>query len=233
MNYKGNPLMAGQFAFALLMVVLTAAGCDQNKNDEASLQAETAAKNYAGPDHSKTVSVAELRDGVVFGEITVGDPAAPVTIVEYASLTCPHCANFHREVYPRIKENFIRTGRVKFVYRNYTRDRADLEVAKITRCAGPDKVMELMAVYFERQRQWITQDPRPEIISIARQAGINRAQYDACVSNAALEKNILDLHYQGLNQDKVTATPTFFVNGQKLAGEASYETFRDLILGNF
>ncbi|HXV73241.1 MAG TPA: thioredoxin domain-containing protein [Sphingomonadales bacterium] len=233
MDYKRTPFSAARKGLAVVVMVLAFAACGQDGSNQGQTAIELEAAAYTGPDYSKVVTPAEVRDGIVFGEIAVGNPDAPITIVEYASLTCPHCANFHRDVYPKLKDNFIKTGRVKLVYRNYTRDRADLEVGKITRCAGPDKVMDLMAVYFERQRQWLTQDPRPEIINIARQAGINRAQYDACVANTELEVNIIGLFDQGLKEDNVTATPTFFVNGQRLVGEASYETFRDLILDNF
>lgn len=232
MDYKEIPMRAAGRGFAALFLVLAVAACDKGTSPgSAEFEAEAAA--YSGPDYSKMVSPAEVRDGIVFGEITIGKADAPVTIIEYASLTCPHCANFHRDVFPKLKATFIKTGRVKLVYRNYTRDRVDLEVGKITRCAGPDKVVDLMTVYFERQRQWLTQDPKPEIVNIARQAGINRAAYDACIANADLERNIIGLFDQGLNEDDVTATPTFFVDGEKLVGEVSYETFRDLILGNF
>ena len=233
MDYKGNPMGAAGKGLVGVVLALAFAACDQQGDKSAITQAEIDAAAYSGPDYSKVVTPAEVRNGIVFGEITVGKPDAPVTIVEYASLTCPHCANFHRDVYPKLKDTFIKTGRVKLVYRNYTRDSADLEVAKISRCAGPDKVMDLMAVYFARQRQWIVRDPKPEIVNIARQAGINRAQYDACIANADLEKNIIGLFDQGRIQDGVTATPTFFVNGELLVGETTYETFRDLIQGSF
>lgn len=229
MEYKGNPVRAVIWGAAVAGMALLAASCGKPAGDAGADQAEAEAAAYSGPDYSTVVTPAEVRDGIVFGEITLGNPDAPVTIIEYASFTCPHCANFHTQVFPKLKQTYIKTGKVKLVYRNYTRDRADLEVAKITRCAGPDRVLDLMTVYFERQRQWLTQDPRPEIINIARQAGFNRAQYDACMANSDLELNIIGLFDQGLRDDDVTATPTFFVNGEELVGETPFETFRDLI----
>ena len=219
---------------AVSAAALLLAACDSGQ-DAGETGTDTAQEEAAEPavDYSTMISAAEIRDGIAFGEIVVGNPDAPVTMIEYASLTCQFCANFHRDSYPFILEEYIKTGRVRFVFRNYTRDRADLAVAMLSRCSGPEKVFDLMGVYFDRQPQWARPgvDPLPEIVDIARRAGISRADVDACLGNTALQNDIIEMFKQG-QSDKLTGTPFFIVNGETFSGQGSIEEFTELIEDN-
>lgn len=230
-----NVLLSLSVATALALVL---AACD---NSQESADASSDATNTdavtdvvdASVDYSKVITAGEVRDGVAFGDLIVGNPDAAITLIEYASLTCSHCANFHRDVYPLIKEEFIKTGKVKLVFRNYTRDRADLAVAMITRCAGPEKMFDLIGVYFDRQLQWARPgiDPLPEIVDIARRAGISRADVDACMNNAALQNDVIEMFKQG-QSDGLTGTPFFILNGDSFSGERSFEEFTEMFEDN-
>ncbi|MCH7630898.1 MAG: thioredoxin domain-containing protein, partial [Proteobacteria bacterium] len=113
------------------------AACDSSETSDGTNTAAVV-EDYTGPDYTQVISAEEVRDGVAFGDLIMGNPDAPVTMIEYASLTCGHCANFHMQVFPDFKEQYIKTGKVRLIYRNYTRDPADLAVGMLTRCVGPD-----------------------------------------------------------------------------------------------
>ena len=216
-------------AMALLL-----AACDSGE-ESADAGADTADVEAVDPtvDYSKVIAAGDVQEGVAFGDLIIGNPDAPVTLIEYASMTCPHCANFHRDVYPLIKEDYIKTGKVKLVFRNYTRDRADLAVAMLTRCVGPERSFDLMGVYFDRQSQWARPgvDPLPEIVDIARRAGISRADVDACMNNSALQNNVIEMFKQG-QDDGLTGTPFFILEGESFAGHRSFEEFAEMFEDN-
>lgn len=205
--------------------------CDNSNGDQAATgTANGAAEVYTGPDYSEMVTASEVRGSTVFGEVVMGNPDAPITMVEYASLTCPHCATFHNNIFPELKEKYIKTGKVKLVFRNFIRDQLDVAVSMITRCYGPDKFFDLMDLYFLRQRQWLTQEPLPEISAIARTAGISRVDLDACISNTELQAHLLDMQKDG-RAEGVSGTPTFFINDQQQVGPGSVELFEKIFEG--
>ena len=210
------------------------AACDSSEETTTTTApVETSGVAADGVDYSTVINADEVRDGVAFGDLVMGNPDAPVTIVEYASLTCSHCAAFHTDVFPAIKEQYIATGKVRFVYRNFTRDPADLAVGMLTRCVGPENAFEMMAIFFDRQRQWaFGEDPKTEIAAIARQqAGIGRTDFDACLANTDLQNNLVSMLSQGQNEG-VMATPTFFIEGEVLVGEKPFEVFVEIIEDN-
>ncbi len=215
---------------AAAVLSLSLMACGDNGNGEKSAEADTGTTEaYTGTDYSAVVTGGELKNGVVFGDITLGNPDAPVTMIEYASLTCPHCAKFHNNIFPELKEKYIKTGKVKLVYRNFTRDRLDLAVGMITRCFGPDKTFDLMGLYFERQRQWAAgDDAMTQIAAVARNAGISRLDLDACLANSELQNNLLEMLKAGQGAG-VNGTPTFFVNGEMYVGEGTVKIFTDMV----
>ncbi len=208
--------------------------CDSSEETTTpTAPVETSGVAADGIDYSTVINADEVRDGVAFGDLVMGSPDAPVTIVEYASLTCSHCADFHRDIFPAIKEQYIATGKVRFVYRNYTRDPADLAVGMLTRCVGPDNAFELMGIFFERQLQWArSDDPKSEIAAIARQqAGIGRTDFDACLANTDLQNNLVSMLSQGQSEG-VNGTPTFFIEGEVLVGVKPFEDFAEIFEDN-
>ena len=209
------------------------AACDSSDTTEGTQTSETAAvaPDYTGPDYTQVISAEDVRDGAAFGDLVMGNPDAPVTMIEYASLTCGHCGTFHTQVFPDFKEQYIKTGKVRLVYRNFTRDSADLAVGKITRCFGPDKAFDLMAIFFERQRQWVVEDAKPEIAAIARRVGINRADMDACLANKDLESDLIEMLRAG-EAEGVEFTPTFFIGNQRHVGVIELDVLAELIEDN-
>ncbi|MCH7806181.1 MAG: DsbA family protein [Proteobacteria bacterium] len=206
------------------------AACDSSDTSDGTNTA-TVVEDYTGPDYSQVISAEEVRDGVAFGDLIMGNPDAPVTMIEYASLTCGHCANFHNDVFPDFKEQYIKTGKVRLIYRNYTRDPADLAVGMLTRCVGPDQAFDLMAIFYERQRQWVVEDAKPEIAAIARRVGINRADMDACLANTDLQRNLVEMLRAGQTEG-VTGTPTFFIGNEHHVGEIEFDALAALVEDN-
>lgn len=219
-----RPFLTLALAGALSLVL---AACDGSPESEGTAGANGTEEIYTGTDYTQVVSSGEVKGNVVFGDITLGNPEAPVTMIEYASMTCPHCATFHNSVFPELEEKYIKTGKVKIVFRNFIRDRLDVAVSMVTRCYGPDKVFDLMDLYFQRQRQWAVQDAMPEIAGVARTAGISRLDLDACLANTELQGHLLEMQKAGTAAG-VGGTPTFFINGEKYVGSGSVEIFSEM-----
>jgi len=156
----------------------------------------------------------EGKEGV-WGDIVYGKADAPVTIVEYASLTCPHCANFSKNTFPKVKEEFINTGKVRFIYRNYVMNGADMVASAVARCRDMETAKRLMKVYFSRQREWASaEDLNGALASLARRtANMSRTEFDSCASNRGLMASLTEMTKNGREQFRVVATPTIFVDG--------------------
>ncbi len=153
-------------------------------------------------------------------DMALGAADAPVTIVEYASMTCPHCASFHEHVYPALKEKYIDTGRARFIFREFPLDDLALFAAMLARCAPEAKFFPLLDVLFERQRTWASRDAKPvdELFAIARSAGFTEAQFNQCRENEEVAAGIRDTKERAASQFEVRGTPSFFVNGVPLQG---------------
>lgn len=165
------------------------------------------------------------------GDMVLGAEDAPITVIEYASVTCPHCATFHETVYPSIKENYIDTGKIRYVFREFPTAPAELSVvgSMLARCAadkgGSDAYFLVIDSLFKTQRTWIYSDsPRDELIKISSQAGMSEADFDACVKR----EELLDLINKNINAARdnynIQATPSFIIDGQ-LRSISSVEAF--------
>ncbi|MBV9524031.1 MAG: DsbA family protein [Alphaproteobacteria bacterium] len=156
----------------------------------------------------------------------LGKPDAPVTIIEYASLTCPHCAAFDRETLPKLKAEWIDTGKAKLVFRDFPLDGAALKAAVLARCAPPDKFYGFIDTLFSSQESWGRGgDPTAGLARIAKLGGMNDAQFQACMKNEALQNAVLGMRMVGEKQYHVESTPTFYINGKPLVGALPYEQF--------
>lgn len=132
-------------------------------------------------------TLAEVLEPGALPEIAIGRANAPVTIVEYASLTCPHCAKFHKEVLPELKREYIDTGKVRLIYREFPIGKTSGLATIIMRCAKPEKQVELIGKYMAQQDKWVSQDVRPDpIFDVAKQVGMTRAEFDACRQNQSI-----------------------------------------------
>lgn len=166
---------------------------------------------------------AEARDG----DRVLGDAAAPVTIVEYSSLTCPHCARFHREILPQVKQQWIETGRAKLVYRHFPLDSLALRAAMVADAMPSDRAFfAFVEVLFDTQQQWSrAQDPIAALSQHAQLAGLGKGRFEAALADEPAMNAILERFVEARDQLEVNSTPTFVVNGRKLVGVSGYEDF--------
>lgn len=161
------------------------------------------------------------------GEMAMGPETAKVTVVEYASATCPHCAAFHKETFPALKTEYIDTGKIRFIFREFPLNDAALAGFMLARCAPKEKYFPILDVIFDTLQEW-TKDPLNGLKGISQQAGFTAEQFDACLKNETVAKQILATRSSG-EKFGVAGTPTFFVNGKVLNGETSIEEFRKVI----
>ena len=151
------------------------------------------------------------------GDMTLGNPKAPVTMIEYASLACPHCARFNNDVFPAFKAKYIDTGQVFYVAREaLTADPAIAAAGFLTaRCAGKDKYFQVVDAVYHAQMQMETGgNPHAILLQIARSAGLTDAQFEACIRDPNAIKALNDRWMGYINDDKISATPTFVINGK-------------------
>jgi protein-disulfide isomerase len=174
-----------------------------------------------GPAVAQDVSPEILHKPGPLGDKIIGAETAPVTIVEYASVTCPHCATFHRETYPTLKSKYIDTGRVRLIFREFPTHPPQIAIGgfMLARCAG-DKYFPMLDALFEQQQNW-AQDPYNGFLRIARQAGLSEQRFEACLKDQKLAEAIQEVAVRGNKEFKVESTPTFFINGKKFAGALS------------
>ena len=162
-------------------------------------------------------------ESVQAGDHVLGDPKAPITVIEYASLTCSHCAHFHTQILPEIKKKWIDTGKVKLVYRDFPLDQIAAKAAQIAECAGNDKYFGVVDIIFRGQPQWATAaDPLAELAKPLRIAGMGENEIKACLANDAMSNAVIN-DYKGGEAMGVNSTPTLFINGQLYRGSRSVE----------
>jgi protein-disulfide isomerase len=160
---------------------------------------------------------------VLPGDHVLGDPKAPVTIIEYASLTCSHCAHFHTQILPDLKKKWIDTGKVKLIYRDFPLDQVAVKAAQIAECAGKDKYFGVLDIIFRGQPQWAAgADPIAELAKPLRIAGLGEAEIKACLANDAMMNAVLN-DYRSGEALGVNSTPTLFIGGQLYRGSRSVE----------
>ncbi len=156
-----------------------------------------------------------------------------VVVEEYLSLTCPHCADFHRKVYPGLAKGVLRDKRVVFLYRDFPLDSLSLRAAVLARCGGEDLRAKLIGAMLERQHKWLRDpDPQARLFAIVALVGIDRVRAQACLENKALERAVLEEQLAGQKRYKISSTPTFVVAGNKLSGALSEKSITRAIEEN-
>ena len=179
---------------------------------------------------SAAVDVDELMEPGPLGEKFVGPEDAPVAIIEYASMTCPHCAAFHIQTYPQIKEKYLDTGKARLLFREFPFDDLALAAFMLARCAGEGKYFPMIDVLFEQQSVWATsENPAQELFKIARFAGFTEESFNACLSNKEIAAGVHAVKDRAALKFGVRSTPTFFVNGEELRGNNTIEKFDEVI----
>lgn len=183
-----------------------------------------------GPSAIDPAALAPRRQGEDF---VLGAENAQAVIIEYASLTCPHCARFHAEVLPRIKSEYIDRGLVKFIYRDFPLDQAALRAAQIARCLPPDRYFTFMEVLFRQQEQWTAAREIGPIIDRLKQlatlAGLPPDRATACAADADSQKKIVEIAQAGERDYQVRSTPTLVINGKRHAGANTFEEIEKVL----
>ena len=181
------------------------------------------------PAAAQTVPMTELLVPPGLGDRSLGKDDAPVTIVEYASMTCPHCAHFHETTYPELKKRYIDTGKVRFIFREFPLDPLAAGASMLARCAEKDKFFPLIETLFQMQRTWAVEKPIPPLMAIAKQAGFSEQSFNACLSDQKMLDALQEEQKRASDKFKVNSTPTIFVNGKMVKGGVSIDELAKII----
>ena len=172
--------------------------------------------------------IASIEDAIK--PATVGNSDAPVTIIEYASLGCSHCAHFHNEIYPKLKRDYIDTGKAKLVFTDFPLGTPALAAAMIARCSGPKRYLGFIDIFFRAQRQWShAEHPLEALKKTARFGGLNSDDVDACLKQQKLIDYLQETARKASTKHEINSTPSFLINGKKVAGALEYEKFREYV----
>jgi protein-disulfide isomerase len=178
---------------------------------------------FAGEVLAQTPSAAELEKSGPLGDVVMGDAKAPVTIIEYASMTCSHCAAFHNTTYPELKKKYIDTGKVKYILREFPLDPLAAAGFMLARCSGNDKYYPVVELLFQKQNDWVTQNPIPPLLALAKQMGFTQESFESCLKDQKVLEAIENVRTHGAEKLTVNSTPTFFINGKKVNGSMTIQ----------
>ncbi|MDS7596396.1 DsbA family protein [Agrobacterium tumefaciens] len=182
------------------------------------------------PESTGDVDMAEVMKPGALPEEALGDANAPVKIVEYMSMTCPHCAHFHNTTFDEIKKKYIDTGKVYFVIREFPFDPRAAAAFMLARCAPQGQYFPFVSMLFKQQQTWaVAQDARAALLQMSKMAGFSQESFEACLTNQKLLDDVNATMQRGATEFGVNSTPTFIINGKKYAGDMSVETMSAVI----
>ena len=173
---------------------------------------------------SATIANSQVVDTLEAGSPkTLGDSSAPIKMIEFASLTCGHCAKFHKEVMPLLKRKYIDEGKIYFTYNDFPLDKFALKASIIARCSG-DKFFGFLDVFYKKQKDWTrTKDPLKSLLKMAKIGGVKDEDIKVCLGNKSIEDNLLKDRLKFSKKYEITATPTIILNGSKYEGDLTFE----------
>jgi len=176
------------------------------------------------PAFAQSVSASDLAVPGPLGDVVLGSPDAKVTIYEYASMTCSHCAAFHERTWPTLKSKYIDTGKVKFIMREFPLDPLATAGFMLARCAGDSKYYAIVDLLFSQQKNWaFTDKPVEGLSKLVKQAGFTQESFEACLKNQQIYDGVNAVRDRGAKTFDINSTPTFFINGQMQRGALSVE----------
>ena len=225
--------MQRQIAIATVSLALVAGGAwwlNQPGEDAALLPMAANAQETA----EGTGGGAEQTEEVTITEMVQGDPDAAVEVIEYASFTCPHCATFHGNQYQQLKDNYIDSGKIRFVYREvyFNGDRAALWASMLARCGGEERFFGITELLYEQQRTWLAGETYGDIaqnlMQIGAIAGLSEEQLGACFSDGAKAQALISWFEENREADDIDSTPSFIIDGQKYSN-MSYGDFAEIL----
>ncbi len=184
----------------------------------------------AAPADAQAAAVAASHPQALVDRV-LGKADAPVTLIEYASLTCSHCADFHVQVLPQLKKEYIDTGKVKLIFRDFPFDEAGLKASMIARCLPSEKYFDFLGSLYQTQASWSRASDDKILRQMASFAGMNDGAFNACVEDKALQDHLLEVRVNATNNDKVNSTPTMFVEGtlERVVGAQDYDAYKAVI----
>lgn len=187
-------------------------------------------KSASAQDSDVTVMAQKLLSNAhPLGERSMGSPDAPVVMIEYASATCPHCAEFHNTIWPLIRSKYVDTGKVRFVFREFPLDNLAFGAFILARCAPEDKYFPTIDLLFKHQGVWMSSTARKGLFQIMQMVGMNKAEFDQCLKREDLGKGIVNAAKTARDEFGVKATPTFFINGGDVRGVEGFTQFEERI----
>lgn len=175
-------------------------------------------------------ALAQERPGLAPVEMALGSPDAPITVVEYFSFSCSHCARFHRETFPELKRDYIETGKIRFVVRDFPLNLAALTAAALARCIGPERYFDTIDIMWTRWDDWINEaETAPALLSVLGSEGFDEVVLKRCRADKSFEDRVLNSYVEGARDHGVDRTPTFLIDGRKFVGLASYRRFAAIL----
>jgi len=194
-----------------------------------ALAANVALAAGAAPEPDRTVDMATVLKPGPLPELTMGDPSG-VPMVEYGSLTCPHCATFSREIFPELKKDYIDAGKVRFIFREFSRNSLDVAAFLLARCVGDDKAFAAVELLFSQQDKWAFVDkPLEPLIAAMRPAGLTHDQAMACLKDQSKADAMVAIGKRATDEIKMTGTPTFVIDGKVYGGELSIDQLKAIL----
>ncbi|MFS4439487.1 DsbA family protein [Paracoccaceae bacterium GXU_MW_L88] len=210
LNKEEEPVLATASDSQVVEEVAPIDAQAETDGDEADTGAEA---ESAAADAEPTIPV---------GDMVLGDEAAPVTVIEYASFTCPHCANYATQVYPDIKADYIDSGQVKYIKREVYFDQGGLWAGLVARCAGETRYFATADMLYRKQKDWAQAGSAQELVQNLRDfgnsVGLNEEQVNACLSDEAAMRALVTAYQTNSEEDGINSTPSFVINGEKLEG---------------
>jgi protein-disulfide isomerase len=218
---KAAPNKTLMIAVGVLVALAVAAGVYYWRGGFNQSSAQVADKDKVDPDVAVLLAPGPLPD------IVIGSADAPNTIVEYASMTCPHCAQFQTEVFPQLKAKYIDTGKARYMLREFPLDNLAAAAFMLARCSGNDRYYPMVDAMFSTQENWAVPgvDAKDKLLQIARQAGISKDEFDKCLADKELFSKIVQTREIAHDKFQVDSTPTFFINGKRLKGDHQIKDF--------
>ena len=195
----------------------------------AALVAHGALAAAAAPEPERTVDMAALLKPGPLPELAMGDPSG-LPVIEYGSLTCPHCATFSREVFPELKKDYIDTGKVRYIFREFSRNALDVAAFVLARCVGDDKAFAAIELLFNEQDKWAFVDkPLEPLIAAMRATGMTKEQATQCLQNQKLADGVVAVTKRANDEVKLTGTPTFVIDGKVYGGELTFDQLKAIL----
>jgi protein-disulfide isomerase len=184
---------------------------------------------FVGGAYAQEKPMSDLLVAGPLGDRILGSETAPVLMIEYASLTCPHCAHFENTTFPELKKRYIDTGKVRYIFREFVLNHLDAAAAMLAHCIDADKYYPFIETLYQKQDEWVVQKPKEPLFNIAKQAGFTEKSFEECLANQKVLDGIEWVRSRAAKDFGVQSTPTFFINGKMHTGDLKMEELEKIM----